>query len=130
MFDANSRASGNGYRLIQWTCKPNIKGMLWSWNEITLGSKDQHLCNAHGKCAATPNNSNSTVALIQWEHNGQESQKYFFVDLLDHPGFYLIRNEHGKCVGVPENTGRSGAEIHARDCNVNETGQQWKWNTP
>jgi len=119
----------NGYNLLQWDCNHHEKGMLWSWNESSLGSGDRHLCNAHGKCAASRANSPSNVDIFQWEHLEEAGQRFYFLDSLAHPGFYLIRNDHGKCMAVPGNTDRNGAEIHARDCNVSEAGQHWKWNS-
>ncbi len=34
----------SGLGLQQSNCDPNDKTMLWSWNEVSLGSKDRHIC--------------------------------------------------------------------------------------
>ena len=39
--------STNDALLVQWDCVPNQKAQLWSWNEVSLGSTDRHLCNGH-----------------------------------------------------------------------------------
>jgi len=113
--------------LIQWECNQEAKGMLWSWNETSFGSGNRHLCNGHGKCAASPRNSPSNIPLVQWESLDENGQKFHFLDLQSRPGFYLIKNDHGKCLAVPENKKYNGALIFVSHCNVSELGQHWKW---
>ena len=117
-----------GHNLIQWDCNQHEKGQLWSWNETSLSSGDRHLCNGHGKCAASRENSPSNVDLIQWDHVDEEGQRYHFVESLSRPGFYLIKNDHGKCLSsAPENKKDNKIIIYTNDCNSSEGGQNWKW---
>ena len=123
----NRNFSINGAYLRQWDCYPNQKGQMWSWNQATLGSADRHLCNGHGRCAASICDSPSNGPLIQWDHFDQEGQRYYFIDSPIHPGFYLIKNDHGKCISVFENAYWNGAYILVGDCNATLAGQNWKW---
>jgi len=122
----------NGRFVCQWECFPaGHKGQLWGWNEVSLGSKDKHLCNALGKCASVRFNDSITISpdLFQWDHlEGADGQKFDFFVSLARPGFYLIKNSNGKCISVPEKTNSHGARIHVSDCNASEPGQNWKWN--
>jgi len=92
-----------------------------------LGSRDRHICDADGFCAATPGNSVLSKPLVAFYHKNEDAQKFTFVDLLAHPGFYVIKNDHRKCLAVKGNTNQNGAEIWADDCNPIEAGQRWKW---
>lgn len=49
--------------------------------------------------------------LVQWSYQVDwVSQMFNFLNLKDHPSFYLIKNDScGKCVSVPENKDRNGA---------------------
>jgi len=116
-----------GHNLIKWDCNQHEKGQLWSWNETSLSSGDRHLCNGHGKCAASPGNSPSNANVIQWDHSNEEGQRYQFVDSSAHPGFYLIKNDHGKCLSVLENMKDNGINLYTNNCNSSEGGQNWKW---
>ena len=119
--------SMNNKNLIQSECNPKSKGMLWSWNETSFGSGNRHLCNGHGKCAASPRNSPSNKPLVQWESLDENGQKFHFLDSQTRPGFYLIMNDHGKCLAVPEKKNYNGAEIFVSHCNPSAVGQHWKW---
>ena len=90
----------SGMFLLQWDCYPNQKGQIWSWNQASLGSADRHLCNGHGKCAASIYDSPLNGLIIQWDPLDQEGQRYYFIDSPIRPGFYLIKNDHGKCISV------------------------------
>ncbi len=120
-------SSSNGAGMIQWDCNSHQKRMQWSWNETSLGSGDRHLCNGHGKCAASPHNSPSNRSLVQWDHINQEGQRFHFVDSPSQPGFYLIRNDHGKCLSVAKFKTNNGASISTNVCDSSEKGQNWKW---
>jgi len=67
------------------------------------------------------------VLLKQWDYSDDENKRFYFLDSLTHPGFYVIKDEFGKCVGVPENTDKDGAEIWACYCNSSDAGQRWQW---
>lgn len=116
-----------GLGLQQSDCDPSNKTMLWSWNEVSLGSRDRHLCNGDGMCVATPYNSVANSLLIVYYFHDEHAQRFYLFDLLAHPGFYVIRNDHGKCLSVLEKTNRTKAPIWAIDCNPMEAGQRWKW---
>jgi len=115
------------------------KGNKWSYNETSLGSEDRHLCNGFGKCAGSSKTNvlanNGTlkwdkmgwIQLKQWVYSNDESQRFYFLDSLTHPGFYVIKDEFGKCIGVPENTDRNEAELWACYCNSSDVGQRWQW---
>jgi len=118
----------SGVYLIQWDCYPNQKGQIWSWNQASLGSADRHLCNGHGKCAASIYDSPLNGLIIQWDPLDQEGQRYYFIDSPIRPGFYLIKNDYGRCLSALGNNNWNGAEIHVRDCNATLEGQNWKWN--
>jgi len=117
----------------------HIKGNKWSYNETSLGSGDRHLCNGYGLCAASWNTTvlpkNGTliwdqlgwIPLRQWVYSNEEGQRFYFLDSLTHPGFYVIKDEFGKCVGVPENTDRNEAELWICYCNSSDAGQRWQW---
>ena len=131
---------GAGWSLIQWDTRgSNSKGNVWSWNEASLGSGDRHLCNGFGKCVASwktdvlENNGTLNwdqmgwVLLKQWDYSDEENQRFYFLDSLTHPGFYVIKDEFGKCIGVPENADKNGSEIRTCYCNSSEAGQRWQW---
>jgi len=113
--------------VYQFDCDQSNNGMLWSWNQISFGSSDRHICNAHGKCLASVDNRNWSMHLIAFTHRNEQGQKFNFVDSSDHPGFYIIKNDHGKCLSVNGNTNKNGAHIWVNDCNPSEMGQHWKW---
>ena len=115
----------NNYPLIQWDCNQHEKGMLWSWNETSLGSGNRNLCNGHGKCAASPKNSPFNMVLIQWDKTDEAGHKFTFLGSSARPGFYLVKNDHGKCLDVAEN--HKGAAIGVSNCNDTKAGQLWKW---
>ena len=117
----------NGDSLQQSDCDPNENTMLWSWNEVSLGSRDRHICNGHGKCVATPYNSDETALQITYDHLDEHAQRFYLLDSLAHPGFYIIQNDYGKCLSVKGNTNETGAEIWVNHCNPSEAGQHWKW---
>ena len=116
-----------GVGLQQSNCDPNDKTMLWSWNEVALGSRDRHICNGHGMCVATPYNSADNSLQIAYYHYDEHAQRFNLFDSLTHPGFYVIKNDHGKCLSVQGNTNQTGAQIWSNDCNPSEEGQRWKW---
>ena len=120
----------NGNLLQQGDCKPTSKWLLWSWNNVSLGSGDKHLCNGHGKCASVRVNNSPGPDMFQWDYlDGAEGQRFDFLESkLARPGFYLIKNINGKCISVPGNSDRNGAKVYGRDCNASEPGQNWKWN--
>jgi len=118
-------AGKNSKQLVHWDCNQYQKGMLWSWNETTLGSGDRHLCNGHGKCAASRANSPSHGHLIQLDHHDQKDQRYHFLHSPTRPGFYSIKNDYGKCISVNGNT--RDRLIYTKDCNSSDDGQNWKW---
>ena len=111
----------------QSNCNPNDKTMLWSWNEVSLSSRDRHICNGHGKCVATPNNYANNALQIATFHYDQHGQRFNLLDSLAYPGFFVIKNDHGKCLSVQGNTNQTGAQIWSNDCNPSEAGQRWKW---
>ena len=117
----------NGGSLQQSDCDPNENTMLWSWNEVSLGSKDRHICNGHGMCVATPFNSADNSIQITYYHGDEQGQRFYLLDSLAHPGFHVIKNDHGKCLSVKGNRNEIGAEIWVNDCNSSEGGQRWKW---
>jgi len=117
----------NDNYLYQCDCDPSHNGMLWSWNQVSLNSRDRHICDFIGKCVASPGNTYFEYQLIRHHHLDEEGQRFNFVDSLTHPGFYIIKNDHGKCLSVKGNTNRIGAEVLASDCNPLEAGQRWKW---
>jgi len=67
------------------------------------------------------------VPLEQWDYLNEEGQRFYFLDSLTHPGFYVIKDEFGKCIGVPENTDRNEAELWSSYCNSSDAGQRWQW---
>ena len=101
--------------------------MLFSWNQVSLGSKDRHLCHGKGFCAASSGNVKESIHLSTWYPLDEHGQRFLFSYLLAYPGFYEIKNDHGKCLSVNENTNQSGAQIWVNDCNSSEEGQRWKW---
>jgi len=96
---SSTNSDGDGNRLIQWDYKADEKGQQWSWNQDSLGSKERHICNGHGKCAASPENNSSRTHLTQWEHLDESGQKYHFLDS-HRAGFYIIKNDFGNCLGI------------------------------
>ena len=132
--------SGIGYRLQQMG-RERIKytDHVWSYNETSLGSGDRHLCDNLGKCVTSKNtNVLANNGTLNWEQMGWahlkllnysdvEDQRFYFIDSLTYPGFYVIKDEFGKCISVPENMDRDGAEIWASYCNSSEAGQLWQW---
>ena len=117
----------DGLGLQQSDCNSKEITMLWSWNEVSLGSRDRHICNGRGRCIATPFNSADNALQIVYYHLGEHAQRFNLLDLLAHPGFYVIKNDYGKCLSVNGNTNQTGAQIWTRDCNPLEAGQRWKW---
>ncbi len=105
-----------------------------------MGSGDRHLCNGFGNCATSKKTINvlenngtlnwnqmGWVPLTERNYSDDESQRFYFLDSLTYPGFYVIKDEFGKCISVPENLDRDGAKIWASYCNSSEAGQLWKW---
>ena len=101
--------------------------MFWSWNDVTLGSRDRHICNGHEMCVATPADSADNALQIAYYHSDEHAQRFNLLDSVAHPGFYIIKNDHGKCLSVRGNTNQIGAQIWSNDCNPSEAGQRWKW---
>ncbi len=132
--------SGIGYRLQQ-IGRERIKytDHVWSYNETSLGSGDRHLCDNLGKCVTSKktnvleNNGTLNWEQMGWAHlkllnySDVEDQRFYFIDSLTYPGFYVIKDEFGKCISVPEKMDRDGAEIWATNCNASEAGQLWQW---
>jgi len=116
-----------GVGLRQSDCDSNDNTMLWSWNEVSLGSRDRHICNGHGVCVSSPYNSADNTIQITYHHVDENGQKFYLDDSLSHPEFHIIKNDHGKCLSVKGDTNQTGAEIWANDCNPSEMGQHWKW---
>lgn len=128
-----------GWTLIQWDTRGSYsKGNIWSWNESSLGSGTRHLCNGFGKCATSENTSvlrnNGTSSsnemgrvLKQMDPSDEEDQRFYFLNSLTHPGFYVIKDEFGKCIGIQNNSDKIGAEIQALNCNPSNAGQLWQW---
>ena len=94
---------------------------------MSLGSRDRHICNGHGKCVATPYNSADNALQIAYAHWDEHAQKFNLLDLSARPGFFVIKNDFGKCISVKGNTNQTGAQIWSNDCNPSEAGQLWKW---
>jgi len=129
-----------GWTLIQWDTRGSYsEGNIWSWNETSLGSEDRHLCNGFGKCA-TPSNTNvlKSNGTLSWDEMGwavlkqmdpsdEASQRFYFLNSLTHPGFYVIKDEFEKCVGIPNDSDKNGAEIRALYCNPSDASQRWQW---
>jgi len=114
--------------------KRDSKGMLWSWNDTFLGSRDRLICNGNHRCVAcagcpiSPLDwSKPSVQLGTERYFDKGAQRFNFVNLLDHPGFYFIMNEKGKCVSVKENTNKTGAILWFYHCDPSAAGQRWKW---
>jgi len=101
--------------------------MLWNWNELSLGSRDRHICNGHGMCVATPFNSANNGLQIAFYHKDENAQRFDLDDSPSHPGFYTIKNDYGKCLSVKGNTNKTGAQIWTNYCNPSKAGQRWKW---
>ena len=118
---------GHDYYLYQWNCNPSNDEMLWSWNQVSLGSKDRHICNGKGLCVASHSNVNWSIHLLVYHHSDEHGQRFSFADSPTHSGFYVIKNDHGKCLSVKGNTTLTGAQIWAEVCNPLEVGQRWKW---
>jgi len=118
-----------GILMHQWDCNSvkDIKRASWSWNEVSLGSRDRHICNGEGMCVATEGNGNYGGHQVAYYHLDEEGQRFQLDDSLAHPGFFVIENDYGKCLSVPENKDRNGAQIFVSDCNPIEAGQRWKW---
>ena len=57
----------------------------------------------------------------------KKGQRFNFVKVPHHPGFFLIKDEFGTCVSIYGNTDRLMAEVRALDYNPSEAGQHWKW---
>jgi len=53
--------------------------------------------------------------------------KFVKIYSLEHPGFYLVKNEHEECVLVKGNSNQTGVEICTNDCDSSEAGQRWVW---
>ncbi len=113
--------------MYQWDCDPSNIKMLWSWNQVSLGSNDRHLCNGGGFCAASNANFDGSIHLLVFYHLNEQGQRFSFVDSPTHPGFYAIRNDYGKCLSVEGNTNKTKAPVWVHDCNSSEAGQRWKW---
>ncbi len=126
--DPNKEMNTVGIRMHQIDCNTtNNEAMLWSWNETSMGSRDRHICNGMGQCAASGSNEYRNNHLITWDYYDEHGQRFSLVESKTFPGFYTIKNDHGKCLSVPENKDRDGAEIWVSDCNHSEAGQLWKW---
>jgi len=67
------------------------------------------------------------VFLQKWNYSDEECQRFYFLDFLTHPEFYLIKDEFGNGIGVPENADIDGLEICACHFNSLEEGQRWQW---
>jgi len=106
----------------------------WSWNEPSIGSGDRHLCNHFGMCATSykidPIRPNEPSFIRQEDPKDTEGQRFYFLELLAHPGFFIIKEEFGKCLAIYGNTDRVMSEVRALDCNPLEAGQRWKWSYP
>lgn len=104
----------------------------WSWNEVSLGSGDRHLCNNYGKCATSYRRvrPGEPSYIIQEDPKDIEGQRFYFLELVSHPGFFIIKEEFGKCLGIDGNTDRVMSGVRAIDCNPLEAGQRWKWSYP
>jgi len=117
----------SGLYQYQWDCNPSKHGMLWSWNQISLGSRDRHICNGGGVCIASQSNWDRNIHLLVHQHSDEDAQRFYFSESLTHPGFYIIQNDYGRCLSVGGNTNQSGAKIMIEGCNPSEAGQRWKW---
>ena len=139
-FTVYGGSSAGGYILLELDNRgSSSKENIWSYNAPSLGSGNRHLCNGFGKCATSvKTNVLANKGTLNWDQIGwnkikhwnpsdEESQKFYFLDSLTHPGFYVIKDAFGKCIGVPENTDKNGAEIRACYCNSSEATQRWKW---
>ena len=117
-----------GRYLHQLDCSPSNETMLWSWNQVSLGSQGRHICNPKGRCVASLSNIEWDTHLLSFYHLNEQAQMFYFSDSLAHPGFYVIQNDYGRCLSVNGNTNQTGAQIWVRDCkNPSEAGQRWKW---
>ena len=114
--------------LYQWRCDPPNEMSFWSWNEVSLGSRDRHICNRNERCIASPSNVERNTHPITWCSMDEKGQRFSLIDLPAYPGFFFIKNDHGKCVSLPEyNKDDNGTHIWATDCNPFEASQRWKW---
>ena len=118
----------NSASMYQWNCnRIKDEGMLWSWNENSLGSGDRHICNGRGKCVASHSDVAYKIHLFGSYHKNERGQRFTFVDSPAHPGFWYIKNDHGKCFSIEGNSNETEAQIWANDCDPSEAGQRWKW---
>jgi len=125
--DASGDLSADGEGLIQLDCDPEETGQMWSWDDDTLGSSDQHICNGFDKCAVSPDEDSNFDSLIQSDFVDDEPGQMFHFLNSSRPGFYNIKDDFGNCIGVDDDSEDNGSAIVADTCDTSQDGQYWQW---